>query len=272
MKNIIIPVDFSETSEYALKAGAKLAKRHGSTLHVLHMLELADSILIKSETENTNKMLFLLNVAKRNFESFLDKPYLEGIDVKPVVKHYKVFKEVDAVSKEVNADLIVMGSRGITLQDGIFAGSNAEKMVRNSSTPVMIIKRDPKEFDLNKVILATAMNPDNVATFKKAMNTLKILGCDVYPVYVNTPGNDFISSKEFYEQARMFQAAGGSSDIQFIAGHTVEDGITQYADEINADLIAISTHARKGLNHFFRGSISEDLANRAKLPVMTFKL
>ena len=38
------------------------------------------------------------------------------------------------------------------------------------------------------------------------------------------------------------------------------------------DLIVIATHGRKGLSHFFEGSISEDIANHANLPVMTFKI
>ncbi len=45
-----------------------------------------------------------------------------------------------------------------------------------------------------------------------------------------------------------------------------------YAEKIDADLIAIPTHGRNGLAHFFVGSIGEDLANHAKLPVMTFKI
>ena len=45
-----------------------------------------------------------------------------------------------------------------------------------------------------------------------------------------------------------------------------------YAKNLNADLIAIGTHGRKGLAHFFNGSLSEDLVNHAKRPVLTFKI
>ena len=52
----------------------------------------------------------------------------------------------------------------------------------------------------------------------------------------------------------------------------VEKGILHFAKSINADLIGMSTHGRKGLSHFFNGSISEDLVNHAKRPVVTFKI
>ncbi|GGX11079.1 universal stress protein [Aquimarina muelleri] len=272
MKNIIIPVDFSKQSEFALKAGAILAKKHDAVLYILHMLELSDSIISHSETDNKNEMLFMLALAKKKFAPFLGKEYLEGVKVKTMIKHHKVYKEVDLVAKEVDADLIIMGSHGLTAQDGIFAGSNAEKMVRNSKTPVLIIKSEPKEFELKNVVIATDLNPQNTSVFSQKVAIFSALGSTIHPVYVNLPNNNFTSSKEFKEKVRVFAAAGGSNKVKFIAGYTVEDGLIQYAEETNADLIAVSTHARKGLNHFLKGSISEDLANHAKLPVMTFKL
>ncbi|MFC4689925.1 universal stress protein [Dokdonia genika] len=272
MKNIIIPVDFSKQSEFALKAGAIIAQRNKATLHVLHMLELSESVFTKTISSQTEEMFFMLRLAEKKLAEFIERDYLKGIDVRPVIKQHKVYKEVDLVAKDLKADLIIMGSHGLTMQDGLFAGSNAEKMVRNSATPVLIIKREPKEFTLQKVILATSLTEKSIPAYQKAMNIFSSLGSTVHPVYVNLPGSGFISSKEFFEKVRNFAASGGTDKVAFIAGHTVEDGLIQYADEIDADLISVSTHARKGLNHFFNGSISEDLANHALTPVMTFKL
>ena len=53
---------------------------------------------------------------------------------------------------------------------------------------------------------------------------------------------------------------------------SVEQGVLNFAKKIKADLIGIATHGRKGLSHFFNGSISEDLVNHAHSPVITFKL
>ncbi|QHI39295.1 Universal stress protein G [Kordia antarctica] len=272
MKNIIIPIDFSKQSEFALETGAILAKKHNAKLHVLHMLELSESLVSYSKTENKNEMMFMLAYAKKRFEEFVDKEYLQGVNLEPVIKHHKVYKEVDALAKEISADLVIMGSHGLTTQDGLFAGSNAEKMVRNSDTPVLIVKSKPENFDLKNIVLGTSMNKESVATYQKASKIFETLGSTLYPVYVNRPNNGFISSEEFNEKRKGFATAGGTDKVEFIAGYTVEDGLVQHAEQTNADCIAVSTHARKGLNHFFKGSISEDLANHAKLPVMTFKL
>lgn len=272
MKNIIIPVDFSKQSEFALEAGAILAKKHDATLHVLHMLELSDSIISKSDSENMNEMLFMLALAKKKLTPFLDKDYLEGVAVQPVIKRHKVYNEVDALAKEIDADLIIMGSQGLTLLDGIFAGSNAEKMVRHSSTPVLILKSKPTTLSLTNVVFATDMSLESVPAYKKAHHLFSTLGSTVHPVYVNRPFNDFINFKEFNSKLKAFSAAGGSEQVKFIAGYTIEDGLIQYAEETDADVIGIITNARKGLNRLLKGSISGDLANKSDLPVMTFKL
>ena len=53
---------------------------------------------------------------------------------------------------------------------------------------------------------------------------------------------------------------------------TVEKGILQFANDAEADIIGMGTHGRKGVSHFFNGSISEDLVNHTNMPIVTFKI
>lgn len=267
MKNIIIPVDFEEKSEFALKAGAILAKKHNAVLHVIHALELSDSIFSSKE----NEVQFMVAFVKKHFELFLKKKYLKGIKVIPIIKQHKVYKEVAIVAEEINADLIIMGSHGLTARKGIFAGSNTERMIHNSKIPVLIISREPTNFQLNKVIIATDLNPKNRSRFMEKIKMFSELGSTICPVYVNLPYGGFISSREFHEKANAFPAIDESEKVAFIAGHNLEDGLIEYAEDTNADLIVVSASSQKGLNYFFNSGISEDLSIYAKLPVMSFK-
>ena len=72
MKKIIVPIDFSEHSEYALKTAAKLAKKNNAELLALHMLEMSDVILTKSDSEQQQKAVFFLKLVEQKFETFLD--------------------------------------------------------------------------------------------------------------------------------------------------------------------------------------------------------
>lgn len=276
MKKIIIPVDFSQHSEYALETGAMLAKQHNAELIVMHMLELSESIFSTSGSEKNEETAFMLMVTNKEFEKFLDKPYLEDITVTPIIKHHKVLKEVSEVASQEQADLVIMGSRGHSEHDGVFTGSNTEKVVRYSETPVLVVKSKPNSVNFNNVVLGCDFNEESISAVKNAIETLNKLADKVTLLHVNLPNLSFLSTDEINEKVEEFlklsQLDTKNFDIAYAADHMVEDGVLNYAKREGADAVSIITHGRTGLSHFFGGSISEDLVNHSKLPVITFKL
>lgn len=276
MKKIIVPVDFSKHSEYALETAAALAKQHQSELVVMHMLELSESVFSATSAQRNEENAFMMMVANKKFETFLDKAYLEAVEVTPMIKYHKVLKEVAGVAKEINADLIVMGSRGHSEHDGIFTGSNTEKVVRYSETPVLVIKSKPKTVNFEHVVLATDFSEKSIPAVKKALALLLKLSNKTTLLHINLPNLTFLSTDEIDEKIGAFleKANLSPSDVNIarISHHNVEDGVLSFAHRQKADSVAMITHGRTGLSHFFGGSISEDVVNHAKLPVITFKL
>lgn len=277
MKKIIVPIDFSQHSEFALEAASILAKKNNSKILALHMLEISEATLINSDNDQHAKAVFFMKLAEQKFESFLDKDYLKGIEIVPIVKHFKVFSEVSLVAQEHNADLIVMGSHGTSGFSEIFVGSNTEKVVRHSEIPVLVIKNKPKSMEYKNVVFASDFSEEAVKPYINASKLLMDFGSDVHLLNVNVPGEKFKSSSEMETTMTEFlQKADGNLNrmnaVNYISDTSVEKGILSFAKKTNADLIVIPTHGRKGLAHFFEGSISEDLANHANMPVMTFKI
>ncbi|MFM1878905.1 MAG: hypothetical protein RLZZ241_1771 [Bacteroidota bacterium] len=273
MKTIIVPVDFSKQSEYALKTAAMLAKKYLADLIVLHMLELNYAMITSSEAFHPEQTVFLIKTAEKRLAKFLDKPYLKGINITPVIKHYKVFSEVNEVAEKHKADLIVMGSHGTDGLQEIFFGSNAERVVRTSEIPVLVIKEELKSFNMGTFVFACDFKKESIPVFKRAQIFANQLGAEFRPVYINTPGDHFLSTGDINQIINEFltEAKSGVAVNQY-SDYSVERGVLNYSDMLGADLIGIPTHGRKGLSHFFMGSIGEDLANHAYVPVLTFKI
>lgn len=273
MKKIIVPIDFSQYSEFALETAAILAKKNNAELLVLHMLEIDSGRVTNSSNELNEQMVFFLKLAEKKFDEFLQKDYLEGVNITPIVKHFKVFKEVAEVAEEQNADMIVMGSQGTSGLAEIFVGSNTEKVVRYSEIPVLVVKQKPSNMNFETVVFASDFSDNMIKSYNEAskmFNNIKL-------VHVNVPGESFQSSAEIEAAvANFLNKADGNldklNDVHYTADYTVEAGILNAANIMGADLIAVPTHGRKGLSHFFSGSISEDVANHATLPVITFKI
>ena len=277
MKKIIIPIDFSEHSEYALKTAAKLAKKHKAELLVLHMLEMSDIMLSASDGLQNQKAAFFLQLAEQKFNKFLDKDYLSDVKITPLIKHFKVFSEVNNIALKQDADLIVMGSHGTNGLAEFFVGSNTERVVRNANIPVLVVKNNVSDVNFDVIAFACDFSEETIKPYLHAVNMFDNVGAKVYMVHVNLPNEKFMSSLEIEKKVvNFFAKAEGSlgklEDVQYVSDYTVEDGILNCANKIGADLIVMPTHGRKGLAHFFEGSIGEDVANHSTLPVMTFKI
>tara|TARA_B100000809_G_scaffold235608_1_gene253946 strand:+ start:19 stop:852 length:834 start_codon:yes stop_codon:yes gene_type:complete len=277
MKKIIVPIDFSEYSEHALKAAALLSKKIDVEIYALHMLDLQEFNLSHSLDYSQEQGVFFLKLAEKKLQKFLQKDFLKEVKVVPLIKRYKVFSEVNAIAKEINADLIIMGSHGASGLKEFFTGSNTEKVIRYADIPVLILKNELKNLDFADIVIATDFSDETILAYKGILTFLDFLGARKHLLFVNLPNEKFKTTPEMDTLANNFlMSAEGNVDrlinANFVCARTVEEGILSFSDAVGADLIALITHGRKGLAHVFSGSISEDISNHSALPIITFKI
>ncbi|WP_158844352.1 universal stress protein [Algibacter sp. L1A34] len=277
MKKIIVPIDFSEHSEYALKTAATLAKKHDAEVLVLHMLEMSTVALTASDELLGQQAVFFMKLAEKKFKDFLDKDYLKGVNVTPIIKHFKVFSEVNDVAKENNVDIIIMGSHGSSGIQEMFIGSNTERVVRNSEIPVLIVKNNVVDVNFDVIVLATDLEEESIQSYINTRKMFQDVASKIYLVHVNLPNERFQSTTELEKKAVHFFTKADRSlnhleDLRFVSDYTVDDGILHFSNKSKADLIVMPTHGRKGLAHFFQGSVGEDVVNHSTLPVLTIKM
>lgn len=166
-----------------------------------------------------------------------------------------------------------MGSHGVDGLEEIFIGSNTERVVRNATVPVLIIKEEIKDFKVESIVFASNFEEENITAFHKVKSFANLLNAKVDYVYINTPGDNFLSTEDAYSRiAQFISKTNAGIEVEIYNDYTVEKGVLNYSATTNADLIAMSTHGRKGVSHFFMGSIGEDIANHAIIPVVTFKI
>ncbi|WP_432410050.1 universal stress protein [Rasiella sp. SM2506] len=277
MKKILIPIDFSEHSEYALQVAATIARKHKASLVVLHMMGLSEAVLTKDESQEMFEAIYYMKLAEKRFSEFLDKDYLKNIHVETTVQNYKEFHEIQRVAKDFDTDLIVMGSHGATGLKEVFVGSNTEKVVRTSEIPVLVVKNRTNNFKMEKVVFACDFNMDFVEPFKNAWNFFKKIGAEFQVVFINTP-EKFLSNQQMQERAFAFMLHSGidTTDVYdttaYYCDYRLENGIYNFSNEVEADLVVIPTHGRRGLAHYFSENVGEAIVNHSDLPIMTFKV
>lgn len=274
MKKILVPTDFSENAENALKVAAQIARMNNSEIILLHMLELpsqgGDAVIAG---HNIPELMLFKNVAIEKLDDLMDADYLDGLEISEIVQFEMAFDGIMNISKKNDVDLIVMGSHGASGFKEMFIGSNAEKVVRSSEVPVLIIKKEIENFEVNNFVFASDFSDEIKKPFEKAVEFANKFNAHLHLVMVNTL-NDFKStavSESIFEKFLQDTTAKNYT-THIYNDSSVEKGVLHFGKSVNADLIGICTHGRNGLSHFFNGSVSEDLVNHAMRPVLTFKI
>lgn len=278
MKRILVPTDFSLPADNALKVAAQIAKKYDGEIYILHLLELPLQLidpLNEGIGGDLPESMFFLKLAHKKFAELLDKMsyHLEGIKIHEVVEFNSTSDGVLSTVKKYDCDIIVMGSNGSDCLQDIFIGSNTEKVVRSSKIPVLVIKKEMPIFKIENFAFVSNLTIKNRKAFKSAFEFSKILNAQLHLPYINTP-NKFKTTEEIDSFLDEF-ISGINYDIsQFHIYNdvTVERGIRNFSSKINADLIGIGTHGRKGISHFISGSIAEGVVNHVQTPILTFKI
>ncbi len=277
MKKILVPVDFSEKSEQALKVAAKIAKKIDGEIYVLHLLDIPSSevdVMDGNQIPKGPMAMMLFDATHAKFDEFLDKDYLDDIPVYEKVMTDSPVEGIADFAKLNNIDFIVMGSHGTSGFEEFFVGSNTEKVVRSSKIPVLVIKKPAEEFKIEKVVIAGKFKGQNIKEFKKIMQFLKVFDPEIYLLRINTISN-FKSTKELDEIFESFLKKVPEYKCLkpvIYDDYTVQEGIFNFAEKIDADLIALATRGRQGIMHFLSDSIAENVVNAAKRNILTIKV
>jgi nucleotide-binding universal stress UspA family protein len=274
MKRILVPTDFSDHAEYALKVAAQIARDNDGEIFIVHMLEfptqMADAV---SGGAAIPEIMFFMKKAHEKLEELLTRDYLEGIKVTEAIKYERAFEGIVKSSHKNNIDLVVMGSHGASGFQELFIGSTTEKIVRTSEAPVLVIKHENTNFKTDRFVFASDFSKETKKPFEKIVAFANTFGSHLDLVMINTP-NSFKTSQAAQKIMKEFV---NEYDITNYSLHiyndsNIETGILNFSNSVNADLIGMCTHGRTTLYHFFNGSVSEGLVNHASKPVITFKI
>ncbi len=143
-QTILVPSDFSECGQSAWNHAVQLAKQHGSRIVVLYVVEpvlshygLVGLIPVVRELEEQHDI-----ESRLKLKELVDKASEQGLTVEGKTLTGKPAQCVLDAAKEVNADLIVMGTHGRSGLARDHIGSTAERVVRQSSVPVLVVHPD----------------------------------------------------------------------------------------------------------------------------------
>jgi nucleotide-binding universal stress UspA family protein len=296
LQTIVVGTDFSETAGVALERACELAALHGARVVIVHALTdalipfaapspvmLPPDVRARVRTISREKLDVMTNAVREL-----------GLDADSLLMIGPPGPEVIQASGEVKADLVVLGTRGLSGFKHLLLGSTAEYVVRKSVCPVLTIHPGNRNSlsRIRTVIIPTQLEEDptpaadtiiRLLCQKAESAHLILVYSDHLPAYlspfVSDLGMAHIGFAEIEPELR--ERLKPLADKLVGRGFTVEtvvtEGdpatvITELADDRSADLVAMHTHGRTGLPHLILRSVAERVVQHASCPVVTLKL
>ena len=287
---ILVPTDGSEHAERAADYGRLLAETFDATVHVLHAVE--DPQLTPGidagPTAGDVRSRFE-EVGRRGIDSIERR--LGDVDVVTELVEGTPYEEILAYSDEIEADVVVMGTRGHTGLDRLLVGSTTERAVRLSDAPVLTVGPEAdSEAGFRDVLVPTDGSEAVEPAIEQALNVAEAFDATFHALNVadvrSFADDEFgpgMGVDDGVLQALEEQGERATDDLADRAARrnlaveadvvigTPATAIREYADEQGADLIVMGTHGRTGLDRVLLGSVTEKVVRSADCPVLTVR-
>ncbi len=307
-KRILFATDFSPHAEIAKRFAMRLAQADDKQLWAMTVVEIwqeplseADEPPIVSPEAWERELEKEKQAVEREEERLLSQNVAEmeaeGIQVHKMVREGDPVEEIVTAAKEIDADLIVLGSHSRRNIWDIEMGNTAARVAKKAPCPVLIVSHRPPHPGLvhERILFATDFSPHAEEAFKVALTLAKETQGHLYLVSVIEPGEEIPMLPGFAVEApddevveleaelradveakvrrklevlvEQAQRAGVETEIVIRHGHIAKE-IRKAAVDIEADMIVMGTHSRRSLWDKLLGNTAQNVAQHASCPVL----
>lgn len=273
IKNILIPVDFTEQSDHAYSLALKMAQKLDAQITAMSVVpgprDLATSKISKDDPDTAEWYKKLSQTAKR-LESWAQDKSL-------ITDRYTTIGAIDEsiiqYAESNDIDLIVMGTKGEQTNTTWSKGSHAMYISNHSTIPLLSIKKKIDDVNMAEVLFVSDFLENKVEELTILKAVQSAFGAQLNLLKIQTPSNTR-SELQVNEDILRFAETNGLDNysINIHQGKSVEEGIKDYSEQCQIDIIALGTHQGKGFSKLFKHSISDELVNHLDHPLLTFPI
>ncbi|WP_255194257.1 universal stress protein [Natronobeatus ordinarius] len=289
---IVVPVDGTPGAEGAIARALSLAADDDATVHAISVIESWDDVADLTDEQHEQVRRSSERRGRDATAHVMELADSAGVEVVRHVSEGVPYREIVAYADEVDADLIVMGTRGEAALEDVRLGSTTERVLTTADVPVMAVRLgdgpesvpDPSDVRTGRIVIPTDGSDAAERAAEGALDLAEVVGAGVDVVYVidrtvydleDAPRSIVGLLREGGENAleTVAQEAtdrGLDVNTELLRG-VPEEEILAYADGVDADLLAMGTRGRGVGASADRllGSTTARVVRRSERPVLT---
>ncbi|HMB53004.1 MAG TPA: universal stress protein [Thermoanaerobaculia bacterium] len=290
LTRVLAATDFSPTAEAAVDQAIHVARQHGATLRLVHVLTLPAPLpdYVPAGSDFGRE---IHRIAAGKLDETAERARAAGVEVDLEVPIGVPSQVVVREAEDHDVGLVVIGTRGLTGLAHLLLGSTAERVVQRAPCPVLSIHPDDTARPIRTLLVPTDFSPqaEEAARVAEALlcaggEPAKLILLHAFHLPIEYTAYGPIPTSTHYmrdagadAEARLDEAAeklrreGLEVEVVAQEGYAPEV-IVDAAERHAVDLIAMGTHGRTGLAHLLLGSTAERVVQHAGCPVMTVRL
>jgi nucleotide-binding universal stress UspA family protein len=271
MNEILVGVDFSESSQNALAHAVGLATKFKSNL-----------LLVWVENSNSIRHLELEKgeeihaVVQKRFQEVIEK-YGKDIsprDIDTKIRKGVTYKEIVSLWIENDVDMIVVGAHGSQGFRRFLMGDNANHIIAEARCPVITIREHRTlNRDLDTIVIPIDSSLDTRQKLPIATKIALYYGADIHllGLYFSNVGTLRKRVNSYVEQSEQFIIKSGVKNvvIHYAASKNGARTIMNYAIKVNAGLIATMIETERLASDLWLGSQGQQLVNQSPVPILS---
>ncbi|WP_126664301.1 universal stress protein [Haloterrigena salifodinae] len=283
---LLFPTDGSQGAAAALEHVLDIAAEHGSTVHVLNVM---DMVLYSPFQMEGAVVDALEREGERIVRDAADRATDRGIDAITEVRRGEPYREIIDYAADHDIDLTVVPTHGRRGLERFLLGSTTERVVRRADGPVLTIRPDAAAelaYPYRRVLAPTdgsdcardalEVGVDVASATGAALHLLTVV--DVVSVGVDVRSElktamlEEVADEILDEASSVAETNGVEPAAETVAyGPSVAEAIRSYVEEQDIDLVVVGTHGRTGFDRYVLGSVTESLVRTAPVPVLTVR-
>lgn len=274
IRHILIPVDFSECSENAIRYGLAVAIQSRASITMLHGI----SVPVQNADFLDNTMESMRADARKRLDeiaaeiaSWLGREELPMLEIDFKAQVGFAGELILEQAEKRGSDLIVMGTHGAGRIEGFLMGSNTTHIIDKATCAVLAVPDEAEFAGISNIVLASDMNSLDRELVGKVTDFARLFGAGIDVLTVFTPDSHYKPS-QVQDFKTELQDKFNYDRLAFHIYETSLDNFTEalqnYLDENAADVVVMQMHHRTFMQKLFRSSQTKKMALHSHTPLL----
>lgn len=272
IKKILIPYDFSETAELSLEHAVFMAQLLKAEITLLHIVEAVSftSAISHAFGGVEKKIEAATNEKLKQVADEIHRKSGVVLNIRTDVG--RIYKKIDNIAKELDIDIVVMGTHGESGYQRFTLGTNTSKVVSDAPCPVISVQTHAKKLGFKKIILPIDDSSASRQKVNYALEMAKNYGSHISILGLINFSNEDVKRKfkiKVEQVEEYLQQHQVGSDISYLTGDNLAQMTLKFSEDQDADLIIIMTEQEPSLTGLFMGTYATQVVNHSRIPVMS---